>query len=104
MTKDKVKLRKKDVPELEDYVKFEDLVSDQMSEGLKTTSMKKDFFKHLKFYCGSVLINDRFTNRFAVKGPCMNAIIRVLLDSFGNKHEHFVNTLDDNWIAKEFMS
>jgi len=86
MTEDKVKLRKKDVEELENYVKYDDVVSATMSEGMKSDSMKKDFFKHLKFYSGSVLINDRFTNRFVFKGPCMNAIIRVLLDSFGNKH------------------
>jgi len=34
----------------------------------------------------------------------MNAVIRVLIDAFEDKHNHFVITMEDNWVAKEFMS
>lgn len=34
----------------------------------------------------------------------MDSIIRVILDSFGNDDKHFVNSLEDNFISKEFMT
>ena len=33
----------------------------------------------------------------------MNAVVRVLLDAFDDKHCHYVIELKDNWISKEFM-
>ena len=33
----------------------------------------------------------------------MNAVVRVLLDAFDDKHCHYVIELKDNWISKEFI-
>jgi len=34
----------------------------------------------------------------------MDSIIKVKLDSFGNDEKHFVNSLEYNFISKEFMA
>jgi len=37
--------------------------------------------------------------------PCINNLIRVMFDRFpDDSNEHYVHSLEDNWISKEFMS
>lgn len=62
------------------------------------------FFRHLKFYWKSANITGRYAEKFITKGACMNAIIRVVMDAFDEKHCHYVLKMEDNWVAKEFMS
>ena len=50
------------------------------------------------------MLNDRYACNFITKGPCMNAVIRVLLDAFDETFKHTVIALGDNWVSKEFMS
>jgi len=70
--------------------------------GVKASTNK--FKGHLKFYWKSANITDRFAAKFITKGACMNAMIRVVMDAFDEKHCHYVIKMEDNWIAKEFMS
>lgn len=62
------------------------------------------YFKNLKFYWGSVLLNDKPAQNFLKGGLCKNNTVCILLDKFTSGYNHYITTLDDNWIAKEFMS
>lgn len=66
---------------------------------------ENEFFGKLKYYWGSVSLNGKFAENFLkVNMPCMDTTVRVLLDRFGSKHNHYVIQMEDNWISKEFMS
>ena len=75
-------------------------------EDEKVKKAIKGFDKHLKYYWKSSLLNDRYACNFITdpEGPCMNAMIRVLLDAFDETFKHNVIALEDNWVSKEFMS
>ena len=85
-------------------VEKEDVITAKMEEDLGENASAANFSKHLKFYWKSANLTDRFAANFITKGACMNAVIRVLIDAFEDKHNHFVITMEDNWVAKEFMS
>jgi len=98
--KDKTKVKKA----LAGKVEKEDVITAKMEEDLGENASAANFSKHLKFYWKSANLTDRFAANFITKGACMNAVIRVLIDAFEDKHNHFVITMEDNWVAKEFMS
>jgi hypothetical protein len=81
-----------------------DVVNDKMEKDLGEKVKEKNFYSHLKFYWKSANITSRFAVNFITKGACMNATIRVIMDAFDEKHKHSVITMEDNWVAKEFMS
>jgi len=86
---------------LKDIIKYKDVVS----ESIKKDVDEKSFFKSLKFYWGSVSLNGRNAENFLKENmPCMDTTVRVLLDKFGSKHNHYVIQMEDSWISKEFMS
>lgn len=95
---EKIKLNGK---ALKSKIEYDDVVSEAMKDNVD----KKDFFGMLKFYWGSVSLNGKFAENFLkVNMPCMDTTVRVLLDRFGSKHNHYVIQMEDNWISKEFMS
>jgi len=72
---------------------------------MKKDVAEKSFFSKLKFYWGSVSLNNKHAENFLKENkPCMDTTVRVLLDRFGSKHNQFVIQMEDNWISKEFMS
>jgi hypothetical protein len=96
----KIKLNSGTGP-LKDKIQYDDVVSEAMKENVK----ENEFFGKLKFYWGSVSLNGKFAENFLkVNMPCMDTTVRVLLDRFGSKHNHYVIQMEDNWISKEFMS
>lgn len=70
-------------------------------------SLQKDFKKHLKFTHDGIDVSEKppkhMIPSFPNIGLCMFAKIKVVLDRFSSEFEHYVNTLEDNWISKEFM-
>jgi hypothetical protein len=61
----------------------------------------------LKFLHNGIVVSDKaprqITKTYPEMGPCMFFVISVILDKFKSDHEHWINSLEDNWIPKEFM-
>ena len=98
----KAKTKLKDA--LKGMVKEEDVMSAEFKANLDDKTLKK-FASHLKFVWKSAQLGSRFACNFIEKGSaCMNATVRVLMDAFEENHRHYVITMEDNWVSKEFMS
>lgn len=96
--------KKKTKETLTGKVVKEDVITAKMETDIGEKASANKFFNHLKFYWKSANITSRFAANFITKGACMNSIIRVVMDAFNEKHLHYVITMEDNWIAKEYMS
>jgi hypothetical protein len=101
-----------DETKLKEYMEKKPILFEDVAWGdlLNDQELKKDLKKHLKFMYNGIEVSTKPPIKLIPDfkdtgiGLCMYAKINVILDRFKSDHEHYVNTLEDNWISKEFMS